>query len=407
MSMNFRLDLKSMDFSVKERLWMSLLLLVLIGSGCRRVVREEKVGESVEETVVSEAEYKAEMKKVMGLKLPHRTITIDKQHQLRIPGYYNFKLEREAPENYGEDKLGKLELAKVKDSIQVITLASTFSKALRLYDQTILIIPEADAKLITLKDIKSSYEDLETVYFQDENSIVFDEDNNFVAIHLEYDQAIKSYIYYRAEMSWTQKLPKDQKVNLFYHLIRNAKNLTSKSADNVQFSSWEDYARNLPVLEVNMALSVFKKLGKELKFFLDEGESVFPNADYVDHTFVELFRLDTPQQLHFQKQMDGVKVNKVSEFSNDYEQRNVIDVNNKGLFTIRQDGLCYIIGSRSMLGEGRFGPHSVQIVCPIDYNNKSFVLKSKIDDIGDTESDLFVKMFSYFAKHHTLSIKSK
>lgn len=405
MSMIFSLDLKSIRFPLKGSGWAYLILFILIGSGCKRVVKQDH--QAQEAPAVSEADSKAEMKKIMSLKLPQKTILVDQQYSFSIPAHYIFAVQRLAATELEDDhKLGKLDLSTLKDSISVISFGNVFSKEERLYHQSIMIIPEADSTLLTVEDIKADFPNVETVYFQDENSIIFDQNDNFIALYLKYDVLHKSYIFYKAEMGWSQKLPKEEKINLFAHLIRNAKNFTDKNTPAIQFSSWEEYAHNLPLIEVNMLNRFFKKLEKEQAIFLEEGETIAPRTE-ANYELAALSRLTTNEQLAFHKFIDAVKANKVSELTNLDYNRDVFDVNNQNRYTLNTDGNCYIIKTSHKGYDGVFAPGTVEVLCPIDYRNKSFLLKTMVDDLQAGDVDLFVKIFNYFSKHHTLDLKSK
>lgn len=385
--------------------WTYLILFILIGAGCKRVVRQEDQGQ--ENSAFSTTDYKAEIKKVMGLKLPQKTILVDKQYSFSIPAHYIFDVQRLAATELDEDqKLGKLDLSTSKDSISVVSFGNVFSKEERLYHQSITIIPESDSTLLTVEDIKADFSNVETVYFQDKNSIIFDQNDNFIGLYLAYDALHKSYIFYKAEMGWSQKLPKEEKVSLFLHLIRNAKNFTNKNGLPVQFSSWEEYAHNLPVIEVNMLNRFFKKLEKEQAIFLEEGETIAPRTEG-NYELAALSRLRTNEELGFHKFIDAVKANKVSELTNLDYNRDVFDVNSQSKYTLSTDGNCYIIKTSHKDYDGVFAPGTVEVVCLIDYRNKSFILKTMVDDLQTSDVDLFVKIFNYFSKHHTLDLKSK
>lgn len=385
--------------------WAYLILFILIGSGCKRVVKQEVQGQEI--PVVSATDYKAEMNRIMGLKLPQKTILVDKQYSFSIPAHYIFDVQRVLAGDIDEDqKLGKLDLSALKDSVSVVSFGNVFSKEERLYHQSIMIIPESDSTLLTVEDIKADFPNVETVYFQDKNSIIFDQNDNFIALNLKYDALHKSYIFYKAEMGWSQKLPKEEKINLFSHLIRNAKNFTKKTDQAIQFNSWEEYARSLPVIEVNMVKRFFKKLEKELVIFLDEGETIAPRTEG-NYELAALSRLTTNEQLGFLKFIDAVKANKVGELTNLDYNRDVFDVNSQSKYTLSTEGNCYIIKTSHKGYDGVFAPGIVQVVCPIDYRNKSFILKTMLDDLQTSDVDLFVKVFNYFSKHHTLDLKSK
>lgn len=385
--------------------WAYLILFILIGSGCKRIVKQDDQGQEI--PVGSAADEQVEIKKIMYLKLPQKSISIDKQYSFSIPAYYLFNVQKvPATDIHDEVKLGKLDLLTIQDSISLVSFGNVFSKDERMYQHSVAIIPQTDSTLLNLEDIKGDFPNVGAVYFQDENSIIFDQNDNFVALYLKYDALHKSYIYYKAEMGWSQKLPKQEKLNLFAHLIRNAKNFTNKTDPAVQFSSWTDYVHNMPVIEVNMINRFFKKLEKEMTIFLEEGETIAPRTDG-NYELAALSRLSATEQLGFHQFIDAVKANKVTELNNTHYTRYVFEVNNQNRYSLKTNGNCEVITTSRKGYDGTYAPGTVSVVCTMDYGNKSFLIKTMVDDLQDSDVDLFVKIFNYFSKYHTLDLKSK
>lgn len=396
------LNFKKAIFSLGKRNFCYLLLLSLTIFGCKRVVREDDKG--VAEVDDIEEVSTAEMKKVMDLKLPLKTVLIDKTYNLTIPESNTFSVSKIEP-TAGEEaeKIGKIDLAKISAGYFSVTFDNIFTRHEDLYKEEVLIIPENDSKILTIKDIKNQYERADFVYLEDEKSIVFEQSDTFFTIHFDYDEAHKSYIFYRAEMSWSKKFPKKQKVNLFLHLLKQAQNLTNTNYTKVKFTSWEDYVQNSPIIKVDALKGVFKKIEKELKIFLEEGEKVAPRTSG-NYEFVQLYRATTVKELAFYKFIDAVKANKVSELDDFDSGDEIFNVKSNGQYKVRQEDGCYVIDFSIKNYSGEVFSSGVTVVCPIEYKGKSFFIRT-MKDLTEADSDLFVKMFSYFSKNYTLNIK--
>ena len=396
------LNFKKAIFSLSKQNFCYLLLLSLIFLGCKRVVREDDKGVAGADDI--EEVSTAEMKKVMDLKLPLKTVLIDKTYNLTIPESNTFSVSKIEPTPGEEaEKIGKIDLAKISAGYFSITFDNIFTRHGELYKEEVLIIPENDSKILTIKDVKNQYERADFVYFEDEKSIVFEQSDSFFTIHFDYDEAHKSYIFYRAEMSWSKKFPKKQKLNLFLHLLKQAQNLTNTNYTNAKFTSWEDYVQNSPVIKIDALKDIFKKIEKELKVFLEEGEKVAPRTAG-NYEFVQLYRATTGNELAFYKFIDAVKANKVSELGDSGYGNEIFDVRSNSQYKVRQEEGCYVIDFSAKNYSGQVYSSGVTVVCPIEYKSKSFFIRT-MDDLTEADADLFIKMFSYFSKNYTLNTK--
>lgn len=335
----------------------------------------------------------------MDLKSPLKTITIDK-YQFSIPQNTNFDTMRVITKDLsaGYDKIGKIDLAKLSDGYLQVILSNLFTKGTQLYTQTLSVIPEKDSQLLTIKDIKSNLPEGFT-YYSDENSLILENDESFTGVHFDYDTAHQSYLIYQAQMSWSQKFAQKDKLDLFLHLIKNAKNITQKNPAPATFSSWEEYVQNLPAIETNMLKNVFKKAGKELKVFLDNNDETtlgFENSNGL----VKLYRPSTPTQLDFYKFTDAAKANQLGSLTLASDKQ-IFDFSSSNAYSIKQDGSSYIIEASAKDYGGQVR-RAYSVVCPINYKGKDYFIANEATSTAD-DINLFAKMFNYFAKHYTLA----
>ncbi|TDG37809.1 hypothetical protein EZJ43_01580 [Pedobacter changchengzhani] len=380
----------------------SLLLLFLLGfvfSGCKRVVKsdDDEGGAIADVESVSKADYE----KVTKLKLPLKTVSIDNTYSLNIPANSNFEVTKYDPKDEFAGMIGNIDLATLKTSFYDVALSNFFTSKEKLYSEDVFIIPHDDANFLTIDKIKKDGEQIENVYYEDENSIVFDQSDSFSAYTIHYDELKKCYIIYKAEMSWAKKFPKKEKIDLFMHFVKHGKSLTAKTFPMIKFSSWNEYVQNMPTLEIDYVNAVFGKLEKELKFFLEVDESVSPRTEG-NYTFVELFNTSTEEALYFYKNIDIIKAGKVNDA--DYVSgKQILSLNSRDKYNLREDSGSYIVNQRYTTEEGKEKVINLTVFHPIDYKNKTYMLKTDTD-LGESDVDFFVKMFGYFAKNYTLKI---
>jgi len=391
------------NLNFKNTGFLYLVLLCLFVLSCKRIVkvdREEVAGSDDKEEVST-----SKMQEVMALKLPLKTVTIDKRYNLTIPQAATFEFAKIEPQEDAKiDKIGAIDLTKLPEAYLYVTLNNTFTLHDELYNEYILIFKENDPKRLTIKDIKENFERMDFVYLEDENSIVFEQGDSFFTIHFDYDEANKAYIFYKAEMSWSKKYPNKQKVDLFLHLLKQAKNLTNRNYVNTKFTSWEDYVQNSPIIEIEIAKGMFKKLEKELKIFLANDEKVSPRTPG-NYTFVSLYRATKPKELAFYKFIDAVKSNQVSQLA-DYDfHQEIYNISDGNDYSVKEQEGCYLISFSSKRFNGEVYKSGITVICPIDYKNNSFFIQTA-DEILEADADIFVKMFSYFGKNYTLDTKS-
>ncbi|MCZ6914453.1 MAG: hypothetical protein O7C59_08405, partial [Rickettsia endosymbiont of Ixodes persulcatus] len=169
-NLNFRNAL----FTFKKAGLLYLALLFLTVVGCKRIVSvdEAEVTGSDDKEEVS----KAEIQRIMTLKLPLKTVSIDKAYSLTIPEAATFEVAKAEPGDESKiGKIGKIDLAKIPEGYLYITLNNTFTHHDELYNEYILIFKENDPKALTIQDIKDGFGEVAFVYAEDENSIVFEQ----------------------------------------------------------------------------------------------------------------------------------------------------------------------------------------------------------------------------------------
>ncbi|MFD2285686.1 hypothetical protein GJU39_08755 [Pedobacter petrophilus] len=387
--MNIRSNFFVKKFSV------FIVLLAICFCGCKRIVKSDDSEDSTVDDI--EEVSKVEYQRIMSLKLPLKTVLIDKIYSLTIPEGCDFEVEKVTPE---EVVLGNIDLAKIDTSFLSINLGDFFSKNEGLYSEQVYFIPANDSKRFSIADLKKGDERIDAVYYEDENSIIYDQGETFFTYNIQYDEAKKCFLFYKAEISWTQKYPKKQKLELAVHLLKHAKSLTATNYPPAKFTSWNEYVQNMPVLEVNWVNNMFRKIEKELKFFLDPNDQVSPRTPG-NYTFVELFSPSQEALLSFYKSIDQIKNNQVIE--PDYNSSQLIlNLNSQYAYQLKEETGCYVVTNSSKVNDGYSAHTFTTVFCPVDYKGRNFMLKTD-KELTPSNADFFVKMFSHFSKHYTLN----
>ncbi len=381
------------SFSFKKTLLL-ILLSAICFCGCKRIIKSDDSEDAPVDDIkeVSKTEYQ----RVMNLKLPLKTVLIDNRYSLTIPENCDFQTEKVTSE---EVVLGNIEVAKIDTSFLSVNLGDFTSKTEGLYTEQVFIIPSDDAKRFTIADLKKGNERIDYVYYEDENSIIYDQGETFFTYNIQYDEVKKCYLFYKAEISWTQKYPKKQKLELSLHLLKHAKNLMATIYPPAKFDSWEDYVVNMPVLEVNWVNHMFTKIEKELKYFLDPDDQVSPRTPG-NYTFVELFRPSQETLGKFNKSIDEINKNLISE-STYGSYKDILRLNSQYDYQLREEDGCYVVTNSSKVNAGYSANTFITVLCPVHYKGRTYILKTD-KELAPSSTDFFVKMFSYFSKHYTL-----
>ncbi|MGO4878734.1 hypothetical protein ACEN2P_19180 [Pedobacter psychrotolerans] len=364
--------------------------------GCKRTVKTDREEDSGIDDM--EEVSKTEFQRIMKLKLPLKTVLIDKTYSLTIPENCDFEVEKVKP---GEVLLGDIDLAKIDTNSLSVNLADFFTSNEKLHSEHIYIIPSNDSKQFSVADLKAGGERIDAVYYEDENSVIYSQGETFFTCNLQYDAVKKCFLVYSAEISWTQKYPKKQKLELSVHLLKHAKNLMATNYLVVKFESWNDYVQNMPALKINWVNNMFMKIEKELKYFLDTNDQVSPRTPG-NYTFVELFSPSPETLSDFNKSINQIRSNQVVE--SDYGSRGIIlNISNQYSYQLKEDSGCYVVTSTAKMRDGYAAHTFATVFCPVIYKGRTFILKTD-QELTPSNADFFVKMFSYFSKHNTLQI---
>ena len=370
-------------------------LSALFLSSCKRVVKtdadEVSSADDIEE--VSKAEYQ----RMMNLKLPLKTVLIDQRYSLTIPENSDFEVSKVSSK---EIILGDIDLTKIDSNFLNVSLNNFFTRSEGLYSEEVYIVPGNDPKQFSIADLKASNERIDAVYYEDENSVIYVQGGTFFTYSIEYDNLKKCFLFYKGEISWTQKYPKKQKLELSLLLVKHAKSLTVTDYPPVKFTSWNDYVKHMPVLEINWINGMFKKIEKELKFFLEPNEQASPRTPG-NYAFVKLFRPSPDELLSFYKGIDQLKANKIGE-TDYYSRPEILRLDSRFSYVLKEEMGCYVVMASSKNDDGSISIKETTVFCSVDYKGKTFILKTD-KDLSPSDADFFVKMFSYFSKHYTLN----
>lgn len=380
-------------FFVKKFL-VFIVLSAICFNGCKRIVKTDREEDSSMDDI--EEVSKSEYQRIMKLKLPLKTVLINKTYSLTIPENYDFEVEKVTP---GEVTLGDIDPVKVDTNSVTVNLADFFISNEKLHSEQVFIIPSADSKQFSIADLKAGDERIDAVYYEDENSIIYSQGETFFTCNIQYDEEKKCFLVYRAEISWTQKYPKKQKLELAVHLLKHAKNLMATNYPAVKYDSWNDYAQNMPALKINWVNNMFRKVEKELKYFLDTNDQVSPRTPG-NYTFVELFSPSQETLSDFNKSINQVKTNQVIE--SDYGSRGIIlNLRSQYSYQLKEESGCYVVTNTAKMRDGYAAHTFATVFCPVIYKGRTFILKTDYE-LTPSNADFFVKMFSYFSKHYTL-----
>lgn len=382
------------NFFVKK-FFIFIVLAASCFCACKRIVKtdvsEDPTVDDIEE--VSKTDYQ----RIMNLKQPLKTVLIDQTYSLTIPESCDFEVEKVTPE---EVVLGNIDLSKIDTSLLSINLGDIFTKYGGLYSEQVYIIPANDPKRFSIADLKAGDKRIDAVYYEDENSIIYNDGETFFTYCIQYDEVKKCFLFYKAEISWTQKYPKKQKLELSVHLLKHAKSLMTTNYSPAKFESWSDYVQNMPVLEVNWVNNIFTKIEKELKYFLNKDDQVSPRTPD-NYTFVALFSPSPETLRNFNKGIDQIKTNQVIE--SEYGSRDeILNLINQYTYQLREEAGCYVVSNSTKMRDGYSAHTFTTVFCPVNYKGRTFILKTD-KELTPAHADFFVKMFSHFSKYYTLN----
>lgn len=370
---------------------------------CERIEKSPQDNEMISENKTISTE---EIQRILKTKVNLESVLVSDEVKLSVPENYYFATSEIKAEDYDDhQKFGKIDLAS-KKSYDYVELVNSLFYERNLCEELVLIIKEEDQNILTIEDLKEDLE-IETIYFEDKNSIVYSESKTFSTLHFQYDLKSKSYLIYTGSISWAKEFPLDEKLDLAFYFLRNAKNLLNENTTKQDFS-WEDYAENNPKIEINLLKNFFGSMEKEMKVFLDENKSAYPR--YEDYSFVELYRLNPAKEGEFYNYLNSLKSGKyVSEDSENWFEKlfySTLNLNSINKYDIISKGNSSIIEISTLDSDGKLYKKQYSVVCFINYKGKTFVLKNT-RILNDKEVDLYVKMFNYFSSNYSLNTSPK
>ncbi|MCC9061852.1 hypothetical protein [Flavobacterium piscisymbiosum] len=375
-----------------------LLVLLLSILSCKRYNLEENQGNN-ELTAQATKINKQEAQKILNSKVNLASFSEPGKFNISIPDNYISTVTVYEQGNI-DLKFGKIDFETLKDVI-AIDLTSALLPRERLCSQSVYIVKEENLNLVTIAEIKKQIVKENHIYFEDSNSIIYGE--NFTVIHYEYDSTSKSYIIYNGEVDHFAKFP--EKENLALHMLKNGKNLLKKDFKKNPFNSWEEYVLNTPQAEIYLFKSIFNKLDKEMKAFLDINQSVSPRSEG-NYDYVTFYRTNDEMDFTYLNFLNAVKTNALENFtipekiSSDFDNiffSSRYSLSNKYSFT-QIDNLTDLKITDSGYNNRVFE----KLICNVQYEGKSFYLVT--NEVSDLTRDFYIKMFNYYSKNKTLDI---
>lgn len=375
-----------------------LLVLLLSILSCKRYNLEENQGNN-ELTAQATKINKQEAQKILNSKVNLASFSEPGKFNISIPDNYISTVTVYEQGNI-DLKFGKIDFETLKDVI-AIDLTSALLPRERLCSQSVYIVKEENPNLVSIAEIKKQIVKENHIYFEDSNSIIYGE--NFTVIHYEYDSNSKSYIIYNGEVDHFAKFP--EKENLALHMLKNGKNLLKKDFKKNPFNSWEEYVLNTPQAEIYLFKSIFNKLDKEMKAFLDINQSVSPRSEG-NYDYVTFYRTNNEMDFTYLNFLNAVKTNALENFtipekiSSDFDNiffSSRYSLSNKYSFT-QIDNLTDLKITDSGYNNRVFE----KLICNVQYEGKSFYLVT--NEVSDLTRDFYIKMFNYYSKNKTLDI---
>lgn len=389
MKNNFRLKL-----SQKNLIFFALVTILM---GCKRV---EKTNED-SVSVVKKLEISTkEIQRILGTKANLVSTQVSDNIKLSIPENYYFETSSIKKEDTDvHPKFGKLDLA-TKDSYVIVEIINSMFVNSKLGAESITIVKDENPNLLKIEDLKEDY-DIETIYFEDENSIVFSEGKTFTTLHFQYDEKTKSYLIYNGSISWSQEFSNEDKLDLAFYFLRNAENILSTNLTKQEFT-WKDYVDNRPKIEINLMQFYFKIFKKEMNAFLGVNEISSP--EYDDHSLVKLYRLIPNGDTLFYAFLNNLVAEKFDE-AQDVKWASELFYSDDKCKVIPK-GNSSIVEITELNYEGEVYEKEFMVFSIINYDNKTFLLKTE-NNLNEKTTDFFVKMFNYYSENLTLNLANK
>lgn len=389
---------------VKKSLFLGLLFsMIAIFFSCERIEKQDLQSQLTQETASISKE---EIQRILNTKVNLESHQVTDELKISLPDNYYFQTQFiEKGEFETENTFGKLDFA-TKENYSNVELHNELFIDYSLYEESVYVVKEKKSNLLTIEDVKEQYES-ETIYYEDKNSLVFSADDSFTTIHFQYDAKTESYLIYNGTISWAKKFPLEEKLDLAFYFLRNARNLLNTNFSKQEFT-WKDYVENRPKIEINLVKNMFANFEREMSVFLDENKSVSPKIE--DFAFVELYRFNPKKEAEVFEYLNTLNQDKieVGEGSK-WLERLFYDVLNN-FYSANYKVIPY--GNSTVVEISRFNEEEKKtekqfaIVCVINKNEKAFILKNtKV--LNEKGLDFFVKMFNYYSNNNSLEISQK
>lgn len=185
---------------------------------------------------------KEEIQRILNTKVNLESHQVTDEIKFSLRDNYYFQTQFiEKGEFETENTFGKLDFA-TKENYSNVELHNALFIDYSLYEESVYVGKEKNSNLLTIEDVKEQYES-ETIYYEDKNSLVFSADDSFTTIHFQYDAKSESYLIYNGTISWAKKFPLEEKLDLAFYFLRNARNLLNTNFSKQEFA-WKDYVEN-------------------------------------------------------------------------------------------------------------------------------------------------------------------
>ncbi|WP_136668877.1 hypothetical protein [Flavobacterium sp. H122] len=337
-----------------------------------------------------------EIQRILNTKANLESSQVSENVRLSLPENYFFRTSTLSKEDVSYSPSISLI---VKDSCDYVELKNPLFAINnnQIADEIIFIVKAEKSDLLSVKKMKSDY-NVETVYFEDKNSIVFSDDDTFSTLHFQYDSKTKNYLIYTGTISWSKKFTQEEKLNQAFYFLRNAKNLLSPNFTKQEFS-WNDYVANRPKIEVNLMKYFFKNFKKEMSGFLNVHEVSSP--EYDSHSFFELYRMPKNGEHLFYSFLNQIQEGKFEEAYELKWARELFYTDDK--CKVVPKGNATMIEITELDYDGKIYGTKYMVCSTINKGGQSFLLKTD-DDLNEGVTDFFLKMFDYYSNHSTLEL---
>lgn len=381
----------------------SLFSLFAMVTSCERIEKQDLQSGLVQQSVTISKE---EIQRILSTKVNLESHQVTDELKFSLPDYYYFQTELvESPEFETENTFGKLDFA-TKKTYSIVELHNSLFVDYSMYDESVYVVKEKNPNLLTIEDVKIDYGS-EEIYYEDKNSLVFSSDNSFTTVHFQYDIKSESYLIYTGSISWAKKFAPEEKLDLAFYFLRNAKNLLNTNFSKQEFT-WKDYVENRPKIEINLVKNMFGNFEKEMSVFLDENKSVVPRIE--DFAFVELYRFQPRKEVEIHEYLNTLNQDRVEvgdgskwletlfySLSNSFYNAN---------YKIIPNGNSTVIEVSKFDEEEKTTQKQFGIVCIINKNNKAFILKNA-KAVNEKAVDFYIKMFNYYSNNNSLEVSQK